>query len=181
MSNSPSNSASPATLTSSHTSLPRPQRVLACVYCQKRKVKCDRKDPCANCVKSRVNCIPTAPVLHRRKRRYPERELLDRLRKYEELLRRNGIAFEPIHPDFNSGKESVSIEQGDSGDEGLRTTETDCATPSTPAEIERLHEAKYVFQMPYSVDDNTNVLRNVWRRALSQEVCDDFTDASSSY
>lgn len=29
----------------------KPPRILACVLCQHRKIKCDRNFPCANCVK----------------------------------------------------------------------------------------------------------------------------------
>lgn len=74
------------------------QRILACLLCQQRKVKCDRTFPCSNCVKQRAECIPaTAP--RKRRRRFPERELLDRVRTYEDLLRRNNIQFEPMHKD----------------------------------------------------------------------------------
>ncbi|KAF2799291.1 hypothetical protein K505DRAFT_294967 [Melanomma pulvis-pyrius CBS 109.77] len=72
-------------------------RVLACVLCQQRKVKCDRKFPCANCVKNCVECVPAARAARQRRRRFPERELLDRLRHYEDLLVQNNIEFEPLH------------------------------------------------------------------------------------
>lgn len=73
------------------------QRVLACVLCQQRKVKCDRKFPCANCVRSGAKCVPAALASRQRRRRFPERELLERLRHYEDLLRQNNIEFEPLH------------------------------------------------------------------------------------
>lgn len=73
------------------------QRVLACILCQQRKIKCDRRFPCAHCVKSRAQCVPATLTQRRRRRRFPERELLDRLRKYEDLLRQNSIPFEPMH------------------------------------------------------------------------------------
>ncbi|KAJ5133832.1 hypothetical protein N7526_005197, partial [Penicillium atrosanguineum] len=73
------------------------RRSLACVLCQQRKVKCDRKFPCANCLKFKVECIPAALNPRQRKRRFPERELLERIRKYEDLLRRNKVAFDPLH------------------------------------------------------------------------------------
>ena len=76
----------------------KPQRVLACVLCQQRKVKCDRKFPCANCTKSGVQCVLASLAARQRRRRFPERELLDRLRHYEDLLRQNNIAFDPLHP-----------------------------------------------------------------------------------
>jgi len=80
----------------------RSQRVLACVLCQQRKVKCDRKTPCNNCTKAGVQCVSAALVPRQRRRRFPERELLDRLRHYEELLRQNNIPFEPLHPDTSN-------------------------------------------------------------------------------
>lgn len=71
------------------------QRVLACTSCQQRKVKCDRNFPCSNCVKYRLQCVQA--TLAQRKRRFSERALLERVRKYEGLLRRHKIAFEPLH------------------------------------------------------------------------------------
>lgn len=73
---------------------PKPQRILACVLCQQRKVKCDRKFPCNHCVKAKVTCVP-AERMPRRRKRPTEQELIDRLRQYEELLRKNNIAVEP--------------------------------------------------------------------------------------
>lgn len=84
-----------------------PQRVLACILCQQRKVKCDRKFPCANCTKFRAQCVP-ATASRRRRQRFSERELLNRIRKYEDLLRRNGIKFKPLHGDGDVGKGSES-------------------------------------------------------------------------
>jgi hypothetical protein len=75
----------------------KPQRVLACVLCQQRKVKCDRKFPCANCVRACAQCVPATLARRQRRRRFPERELLERLRRYEGLLRQNNIKFEPLH------------------------------------------------------------------------------------
>lgn len=74
------------------------QRVLACVLCQRRKIKCDRKLPCANCVRACTQCVPAVVGERQRRRRFPERDLLDRLRHYESMLRQNNIDFEPLHP-----------------------------------------------------------------------------------
>ncbi|KAG8166931.1 hypothetical protein KVR01_002620 [Diaporthe batatas] len=82
-------------------SLGQAQRVLACLNCQQRKVKCDRRLPCANCVRHKVECEP-ALAPRQRRRRFPERELLDRVRRYEEILRKNNLSFEPLHPDDDS-------------------------------------------------------------------------------
>lgn len=80
----------------------RNKRVLACTLCQQRKVKCDRIFPCANCKRSGVQCVPTTTPQPRR-RRFAERDLLDRLRQYEALLRQNHVDFKPLHPPNAAG------------------------------------------------------------------------------
>ncbi|RYO77469.1 hypothetical protein DL766_005863 [Monosporascus sp. MC13-8B] len=57
----------------------KPRRVLACVLCQERKIK------------------------------FPERELFERVRQYERLLRQNNIEFEALH---TPAAEHVSFERG---------------------------------------------------------------------
>jgi Fungal Zn(2)-Cys(6) binuclear cluster domain len=81
-----------------------------CILCQQRKVKCDRIDPCANCVKARVECVsPTTLPPRRRKKRFPEAELLARLRKYEDHLRSYGADIDAINAEGpNSGPQPVS-------------------------------------------------------------------------
>ncbi|KFA54251.1 hypothetical protein S40293_07804 [Stachybotrys chartarum IBT 40293] len=77
---------------------PKPARVLACVQCQQRKIKCNRKFPCYNCKQHEVQCVPAIQA-RRRKRRFPEKDLLERLRHYEHLLRQNHVKFDPLHPE----------------------------------------------------------------------------------
>ncbi len=122
----------------------KPLRVLACVLCQQRKVKCDRTFPCANCIKSRAQCVPATLAQRRRKRRFPERALLERLRKYEDLLCQNKITFEPLHKDLAREKESPNAESG----YGLDDEHPEVATPdlsvmSTTIKSEGGYEAKY--------------------------------------
>lgn len=68
----------------------------SCVQCSHRKVKCDRNKPCTNCVKAKVECVVAAPQQTRKRRRQKltERELVERLRRCELLLDRNGIQTE---------------------------------------------------------------------------------------
>ncbi|CAK7234657.1 hypothetical protein SBRCBS47491_009022 [Sporothrix bragantina] len=87
-STAPSSSAPPTNTTE--------PRVLACVMCQQRKVKCNRKFPCNNCIRLGVHCVPATLNPRRRRRRFPERELLDRVRRYEMLLRQNNVRFESL-------------------------------------------------------------------------------------
>ena len=130
----------------------RPHRVLACVLCQQRKVKCDRNFPCANCVRSHAQCVPAATQsLRQRRRRFPERELLDRLRHYESLLRQNDIAFEPLHQDYaNIAKQSFDRDSevrgaGSQADDYVVSTPEPNASAPQPGTIksETVQEAKY--------------------------------------
>lgn len=122
-----------APILSSHPS--KPQRVLACVRCQQRKIKCDRRFPCAHCSTSRVQCVP-ATLTGRvpRRRRFPERELLERLRKYEDMLRQNNIKFEPLHKELAVEKRTPK---------GKDTNESDEHPETSTAGWEKVYEAKY--------------------------------------
>ncbi|KAL7907485.1 hypothetical protein GGI35DRAFT_89471 [Trichoderma velutinum] len=69
-------------------------RIWSCVTCRRRKVKCDRRDPCSNCVKNQIEChFPVTGRLPRRRDpavwKSPtekQSELLDRLRRLESLV-----------------------------------------------------------------------------------------------
>lgn len=127
----------------------KPRRVLACVLCQDRKVKCDRKIPCAHCIKSRVQCIPATLAPRRRRPKFPERELLERLRRYEDLLRENNIRFEPLYKDSASVRQrkSPNAEGGfNSDDEQPVAAGADQLSPSTTLRSEGVYEAKYALQ-----------------------------------
>ncbi|OAX82765.1 hypothetical protein ACJ72_02884 [Emergomyces africanus] len=73
-------------------------RVLACALCKQRRIKCSRSFPCANCVRAGVPCVQL--TANQRRRRFAERELLDRLHHYESILRQNNISFEPLHGSY---------------------------------------------------------------------------------
>lgn len=74
---------------------PKITRGHSCVLCQQRKVKCDRQKPCANCIKARAECVPSAPTVPRRRRRkFSEQDLAARLRRYEHLLKKHGVKIE---------------------------------------------------------------------------------------
>ncbi|KAI2622053.1 hypothetical protein GGS21DRAFT_541641 [Xylaria nigripes] len=64
----------------------KPPKILACVHCQYRKIKCDRQQPCSNCIKAKVACKPSTPA-PTHKRRRPNQDLLERLSRCEQLLK----------------------------------------------------------------------------------------------
>ncbi|KAH8878728.1 c6 zinc finger domain-containing protein [Thozetella sp. PMI_491] len=75
----------------------KPQRILACVLCQHRKIKCDRHFPCSNCTKANVKCTPSTPA-PARKRRRPNQDLQERLARCEELLKEYATTDKPDQP-----------------------------------------------------------------------------------
>lgn len=114
MSTLPATTQLPASASHSPRSVDqKPRRLLACVLCQQRKVKCDHQYPCATCVKARVQCVPATQV-SRRRRRFPERTLLERLRTYENLLTQHNVKFEPLHPRDRHPNAAVQKESPDS-------------------------------------------------------------------
>lgn len=118
------------------------QRVLACTLCQQRKVKCDRRLPCANCVKSRAQCVPATLAPRQRRRRYPERALLDRLRGYEALLRRNDIPFDSLQPaPCNDSPDTIVGD--DSHDEQVAEVASELSTSSITPENKVGPQLKY--------------------------------------
>lgn len=75
-----------------------------CVLCQQRKVKCDRSEPCRNCTKAGVECVSAATLPPRkRKRRFPEAELLARIRRYEHHLKAYGADLDAINNESSLG------------------------------------------------------------------------------
>lgn len=85
----------------------------SCLLCQQRKVRCDKAKPCGNCVKAGVDCrvIPPQPP-RRRKKRVPERDLVERLRRYESLLTQAGVEFDGLGPDVKI-VDPGTVEDGD--------------------------------------------------------------------
>lgn len=59
----------------------------SCITCRRRKVKCDKKQPCSNCARARIECIFPGPGRAPRKsRKPPDAELLERLRRLEGVV-----------------------------------------------------------------------------------------------
>jgi len=63
------------------------QNARSCVTCRKRKVKCDKKQPCSNCTRAKIECIFPGPGRAPRKSRKPQDgELMDRLKRLEGVV-----------------------------------------------------------------------------------------------
>ncbi|KAF6833703.1 fungal specific transcription factor domain-containing protein [Colletotrichum musicola] len=79
-------SESPASQQGSSSTNGKTPHVLACVFCHQRKIKCDRKSPCANCIKADQPCVPSKRAPPGAGRRRVVKDLLDRLNQCESLL-----------------------------------------------------------------------------------------------
>lgn len=74
-----------------------PERSYSCVACARRKVKCDKLEPCSSCSKSRAACVYRAPVpSQRHRRRLTQGDLLSRIQELESILDSHGIPFESL-------------------------------------------------------------------------------------
>ncbi|VBB76999.1 Putative transcriptional regulatory protein [Podospora comata] len=120
-------------ITGSEPSVMKLTRGHSCVLCQQRKVRCDKQKPCANCLKAQVECRVVPPQPPRRRKKKPhERDLIERLRKYEHLMSQHGLSFEPIAQDLrpsDNGDDVADLEQDLSG---LKTSPSSTADHVSP-------------------------------------------------
>ncbi|KAI1074379.1 putative C6 transcription factor [Whalleya microplaca] len=81
----------------------------SCLICRQRKVRCDRRTPCSNCVKAEKQCSFIPPVRGKRKRTKPPKESLHaKLKRYEKLLKSYGARVEPSEDVNDSSSEAAS-------------------------------------------------------------------------
>ncbi|KAJ5102782.1 hypothetical protein N7532_003311 [Penicillium argentinense] len=127
-------------------------RMFACVPCQRRKVRCDRNVPCAKCLKSQVRCIPSDQLPRRRKRRFPDKELLERLLEYEHLLRENHIYFSPLHGD-STDDYNISAQASERTLQIEPPSDREARRSSSPvvAKSDTAPEAKYTTHFPIGI------------------------------
>ena len=92
----------------------------SCVTCRKRKVKCDKLWPCNNCNRAHIECVFPAPGRAPRKPRKlgdgKDKELLERLRKLESVVK-------------NMGAEVPGEETKESSNEKAKETASPSASP----------------------------------------------------
>lgn len=96
-----------------------PVREFSCYACRQRKVKCDRHEPCANCVRADAACEYIEPTRGKRKRtKQPRESLHAKIARYERMLQKHGEDLTP------------SLDDGQSSEE-----ESVVKTPATQAEL----------------------------------------------
>ncbi|KAH7138528.1 hypothetical protein B0J11DRAFT_17772 [Dendryphion nanum] len=160
---------------------PKPPRLLSCILCQRRKVKCDRQFPCTYCTKSGVQCIPAAKNPRQRRRRFPERELLDQLKKYEDLLRQNNIVFESLHDDPLEAMKALEVGGLDDGNSAQSVSaETEATSPASTVDSKKPSSVDFwqaIHQRFGDADDSESsqeiftaaVVMNAWDRTAASD------------
>ena len=121
-------------------------KVWSCITCRRRKIRCDRHDPCANCTKGGIDChYPVTGRIPRRSRdpapgksaSQKQSELLSRLRRLETVVTElaaqveDGASNRVLTPassgNANADERSSTsgVSQGDSGSSKAPTVNTE--------------------------------------------------------
>jgi hypothetical protein len=90
-------------------------KIWSCVNCRRRKVRCDRRNPCAPCIRNQYECMfPTSGRVPRRGRAAAQKqvELVGRLRRLEAMVGDLGSQVEHAKEQSPSGHPSESPENG---------------------------------------------------------------------
>ncbi|KAH8652250.1 fungal-specific transcription factor domain-containing protein [Xylariales sp. PMI_506] len=65
----------------------------SCAHCTRRKVRCDKTDPCSNCAKAQIQCTYEARAVSRPRKRAADEDLMARISRYEDLMRKHNVDF----------------------------------------------------------------------------------------
>ncbi|RYC53732.1 hypothetical protein CHU98_g12476, partial [Xylaria longipes] len=110
---------------SSEQQQPQKKPPLSCTSCRARKLKCDKQDPCRNCVRSGSECVFPARKRIQRPRKTKNAELLQRLNRLESIVGRVGLT------NLDELEARVGV--------GVGAAETVAAEPSSSSSPSRLH------------------------------------------
>ena len=111
--------------------------------CRRRKVKCDKKQPCSNCQKASIECVfPRPGRAPRKSKKPPDAELLARLRRLEGVVQRlgKGADGEDLSSESRSPDESKNDANGP-GDQAHRAPKVEHAEPAndTPSHLKETY------------------------------------------
>lgn len=116
---------------------------LACSLCARRKVKCDKGEPCANCLKAQAQCLYEIPAPHRHRKRAADEDQLARLALYEDLMRKHSIDFTRYANTWVPSGLEVKLRENDSQSSvsvasmTSRPSSKTCPSQNTAANVER--------------------------------------------
>lgn len=91
----------------------RPLNPRSCVTCRRRKVRCDKTQPCSNCRRAQIDCIFPSPGRAPRKARKlgegRDKELLERLRRLEGVVQGLGVEVPTGQEEANEAQASEPV------------------------------------------------------------------------
>jgi hypothetical protein len=96
-----------------------------------------------------VECrvVPPHPPRRRRKK-LQEKDLLERLKKYESLLNDNGVKFDPIGKDIRDDGEDGRMEDVDELENDFEDLKTDGETSASPSATSRFNKLVLLLEPP---------------------------------
>jgi hypothetical protein len=138
----------------------------SCVTCRRRKVRCNKENPCANCVRAGIECVFPGPGRAPRKsRKPPDAELLARLRRLEGVVHSLGA-----HVDDNGVVVSPTL----TGSADIRARFGEAQAGDSPtsdrSESKRQSLDKKLGRLVIS-DDRSRYVSNTFWTGMSDEVC----------
>ncbi|KAH9828067.1 Fungal specific transcription factor domain [Teratosphaeria destructans] len=106
----------------------------SCVTCRRRKVRCDKAFPCNNCKRQHIECVFPAPGRAPRKTRKltegRDKELLERLRKLESVVKGMGAEVPGGEKLADQGANGQASEKAGSEDVGATAQASNSSEPS---------------------------------------------------
>ncbi|EXJ86279.1 hypothetical protein A1O1_06649 [Capronia coronata CBS 617.96] len=148
----------------------------SCVTCRRRKVRCNKQNPCANCVRAGIECVFPGPGRAPRKsRKPPDTELLARLQRLEGVVHSLGAQVDEhgvVSPTL-AGPTDIRARFGD-GESG--------ESPSSDrSDTKRQSIEKHLGRLVINEDRSRYVSSTFWT-SMSEEIAEmrDLLDPSSS-
>jgi len=129
----------------SHAAAGASRKLASCNLCRRRKVRCDKANPCSNCLRAGVVCVSTTlsrvPRGRQGSRRKPDGELLKRIAKLENLVKNleaeNG-GVPPVIPPVSSGGAQPGFEVSDRGKPSeIKLRSSESSTSSSKDHLDR--------------------------------------------
>ena len=118
---------------------PATRVVASCDLCRRRKVKCDRGNPCSNCLRSGATCVSSTslrvPRGRKGGRRKPDAELLKRIAKLENLVKNLESDNDRVTPAARAPKArdvQPACGESDVGNVSMRLAKSPESTHSSP-------------------------------------------------
>ncbi|KAJ6441385.1 fungal specific transcription factor domain-containing protein [Purpureocillium lavendulum] len=119
------------------------QKLRSCVTCRRRKVRCDKHQPCSNCRRALIPCVPAPPRAPRRRRvkstdaatqqaGQRDAEVIERLRKLEAIVNELSTQVE-----VESGGPVAAVPQGSRQQDQASERPATSATTGQPKATDR--------------------------------------------